>query len=138
MILLRASACAAVLALTAPAQAQHYGSPYAVEVAPGTYVIHGSDGERNYPYVRCGADCAARDYAPRAAGRQSIPIEQKLDVDRPKGSGPAATDIAREGANEDRVIHAEAEVTILGPDRMSIRLFRKPSGKPKPHAEADD
>ena len=24
-----------------------------------------------------------------------------------------------------RVIRAEAEVTILGPDRMSIRLFRK-------------
>jgi len=31
-----------------------------------------------------------------------------------------------------RVIKAEAEVTILGPDRMTIRLFRK--GK---HAEAD-
>lgn len=28
-------------------------------------------------------------------------------------------------ANDKRVIHAEAEVTILGPDRMSIRLFRK-------------
>ena len=27
--------------------------------------------------------------------------------------------------NEVRVIRAEAEVTILGPDRMSIRLFRK-------------
>jgi hypothetical protein len=24
-----------------------------------------------------------------------------------------------------RIIRAEAEVTILGPDRMSIRLFRK-------------
>jgi hypothetical protein len=32
----------------------------------------------------------------------------------------------REGGEEvGRVIHAEAEVTILGPDRMSIRLFRK-------------
>jgi hypothetical protein len=27
-----------------------------------------------------------------------------------------------------RVIHAEAEVTILGPDRMSIRLYRKGDG----------
>jgi hypothetical protein len=27
-----------------------------------------------------------------------------------------------------RVIRAEAEVTILGPDRMSIRLFRKHDG----------
>ena len=33
---------------------------------------------------------------------------------------------SREGGEEvGRVIHAEAEVTILGPDRMSIRLFRK-------------
>ena len=29
-----------------------------------------------------------------------------------------------------RVIHAEAEVTILGPDRMSIRLYRK-GGRPR-------
>lgn len=28
-----------------------------------------------------------------------------------------------------RVIHAEAEVTILGPDRMNIRLYRKPDGR---------
>ena len=29
------------------------------------------------------------------------------------------------GGGEKRVIHADAEITILGPDRMSIRLFRK-------------
>jgi hypothetical protein len=28
-----------------------------------------------------------------------------------------------------RVIHAEAEVTIIGPDRMSIRLYRKQDGR---------
>ena len=28
-----------------------------------------------------------------------------------------------------RVIHAEAEVTILGPDRMNIRLYRKGDGR---------
>ena len=28
-----------------------------------------------------------------------------------------------------RAIRADAEVTILGPDRMNIRLFRKGSGK---------
>jgi predicted secreted protein len=28
-----------------------------------------------------------------------------------------------------RVIHAEAEVTILGPDSMSIRLYRKNDGR---------
>ena len=37
--------------------------------------------------------------------------------------------------NEVRVIHAEAEVTILGPDRMSIRLFRKRGGSA--NAKAD-
>ncbi len=35
-----------------------------------------------------------------------------------------------------RVIAADAEVTILGPDRMSIRLFRKGQG-PKANARAD-
>jgi hypothetical protein len=34
-----------------------------------------------------------------------------------------------------RVIHAEAEVTIIGPDRMSIRLFRKRGGNA--NAKAD-
>jgi hypothetical protein len=36
-----------------------------------------------------------------------------------KGKAAAARD------NSKRVIRAEAEITILGPDRMSIRLFRK-------------
>ena len=34
---------------------------------------------------------------------------------------------ARESGKQ-RVIRAEAEVTILGPDRMNIRLFRKGRG----------
>jgi hypothetical protein len=37
---------------------------------------------------------------------------------------------------ERRVIRAEAEVTILGPDRMSIRLFRKQNGRAKAEAAA--
>ena len=33
---------------------------------------------------------------------------------------------SKRGGNDDpRVIHADAEITILGPDRMSIRLVRK-------------
>jgi len=32
---------------------------------------------------------------------------------------------ARVGNDDPRVIHADAEITILGPDRMSIRLVRK-------------
>ena len=42
---------------------------------------------------------------------------------------------AKPQADQTRVIRAEAEVTILGPDRMSIRLFRKrgePEAKAKP------
>lgn len=38
------------------------------------------------------------------------------------------------GGGEKRVIDADAEITILGPDRMSIRLFRKGS---KANASAD-
>ncbi len=38
--------------------------------------------------------------------------------------------------NKKRVIQADAEVTILGPDRMSIRLFRKGQG-PKAGAHED-
>jgi hypothetical protein len=45
------------------------------------------------------------------------------------------TDIVREpavvgsGGGEQRTIKADAEVTILGPDRMNIRLFRKDRGR---------
>jgi hypothetical protein len=35
-----------------------------------------------------------------------------------------------------RVIQADAEITILGPDRMSIRLFRKGHG-PRAEKEPD-
>jgi hypothetical protein len=42
----------------------------------------------------------------------------------------------RRDDNKKRVIAADAEVTILGPDRMSIRLFRKGQG-PKANALAD-
>jgi len=47
---------------------------------------------------------------------------------------------AKRGARDDktpRVIRAEAEVTIIGPDRMSIRLFRKSSRSGDAKASAD-
>ena len=47
---------------------------------------------------------------------------------------PAAKKSRKDGADEKRVIRAEAEVTILGPDRMSIRLFRKGEGGPNASA----
>jgi hypothetical protein len=42
----------------------------------------------------------------------------------------------KHGGDEKRVIQAEAEITILGPDRMTIRLFRKGDGG-KANARAD-
>ncbi|MDO9411701.1 MAG: hypothetical protein Q7T81_03885 [Pseudolabrys sp.] len=45
-------------------------------------------------------------------------------LDNPKGKG-----------NERRVINAEAEITIIGPDRMSIRLFRKGDTRARASAE---
>src|SRR5690242_5112988 len=56
---------AALLLASMPARAQYAGvygmpaaQPYAVEVAPGTYVIQHPDVVRAYPYVRCTRDCA--------------------------------------------------------------------------------
>jgi hypothetical protein len=42
---------------------------------------------------------------------------------------PAAPPPRAEHPSVGRVIHAEAEVTILGPERMSIRLYRKSDGR---------
>lgn len=41
------------------------GQSYAVEVAPGTYVIHRPAAVRGYPYVRCIDGCAARERSDR-------------------------------------------------------------------------
>lgn len=42
---------------------------------------------------------------------------------------PLAPESRAQVAPSARVIHAEAEVTILGPDNMSIRLYRKRDGR---------
>ena len=54
---------------------------------------------------------------PPVAGRNERAVETP--------SKPARRSRAEKPAPGQRVIHAEAEVTILGPDRMSIRLYRK-------------
>ena len=60
-------------------------------------------------------------------------IERKHYVeDEPATDAPPApmAPPAKKGKGEEwRIIHAEAEVTILGPDRMSIRLWRKGTSK---------
>jgi hypothetical protein len=183
---------------TAPlAQAQSYGAafaaptpfypyavqadqPYAVEVAPNTYVIKRPALARNYPYVR-GANALRHKASVTPFARVRTPndravieelrqrhtakrgvietkkivhdkpvvIETKRVVDDPPRiierrhyveDAPAArqmptaaeardtgksTRLVKRGDEKQRVIRAEAEVTILGPDRMSIRLFRK-------------
>jgi hypothetical protein len=82
--------------------------PYAVELAPNIYAIPYR--LRTYPYVHCLDGCGRR--AP-------VVIETERGIE----------DTGARGENgEQRVIRAEAEVTILGPDRMNIRLFRKGQG----------
>ena len=199
-------AAAAALCASGPAQAQVYGAaygqqppplypyvmqqPYAVQVAPNTYVIQRPVTPRNYPYVRCQTCSRSADVAPGAPA--SAPPRKKVDralieelrrrseinrrvvnttkivhdapvvvetqrvvedpprvivrrhvvEDAPAQRGLAETDpgaAARRTREDDgkvRVIRAEAEVTILGPDRMSIRLFRKRGGNAK--AQADE
>jgi hypothetical protein len=222
MIVMSRSSCLALFAIVAAgmlpmtaAHAQYYanapqpplypyevqrGQPYAVQVAPGTYVIQRpAEQPRNYPYVRC-QNCGIRTPAAPKPGRFDRPhkpvdhalIEElrkrhgkserteqannETAIRKPAGRGIINTTrivrdppVVREtrryvddppriierrqvvdddtGAVEPeqqprrddtkkRVIAADAEVTILGPDRMSIRLFRKGQG-PKANAKAD-
>ncbi|MGN6570037.1 MAG: hypothetical protein ACTHLO_01305 [Pseudolabrys sp.] len=181
------------------------GQPYAIEVAPGTYVIKRPAQTRSYPYVSCGHACetppaaAPRKAEPRAARRMThndpalieelrrrhagkvkhevvnttkivrdkpVVIEHQRVVDDPprvierrhyvdddgrvesappppprqrtvKVETEMKLDRAPKGKGEKRVIRAEAEVTILGPDRMSIRLFRKGKRGADVKAEAE-
>jgi len=200
------------------------GQPYAVEVAPNTYVIQRPAQARAYPYVHCVNGCrgtapvAVRQAAPRREARRTVErqvqrrttrndpaaiedlhrrhgrtvkrevvnttrivrekpvvIEHQRVVDDPprvierhhyvedappapaarrvraakaatadeppraaskrKSTVKSETKSGAKGEGARRVIRAEAEVTILGPDRMSIRLFRKGGAGAK--AEAD-
>lgn len=162
--------------------------PYAVEVAPGVYVIQRPAPLRAYPYVR--EQSAAEDAKPsdrpskpadralieelrkryepkettietkkvvreapvvrettrvvddppRVIERRDI-VEDAAAPSRPKRRAQAAVaegDDDKPAIADDgkaRVIRAEAEITILGPDRMSIRLFRKRHGA-EPEAKA--
>ncbi len=146
------------------------GQPYAMEIAPGTYVIHRPPPPRDYPYVRCLNGCGPRTVvrrhidrdAPRSrygvrrhAGKRTVVrivrdaplvVEHRRVVEDPPrvierrhyvDDTPAPT---RRGLRaprveatiappprrgRTRVIHADAEITIHGPDRIDIRLIRK-------------
>jgi hypothetical protein len=170
-------------AATRPAPLYPYevqpGQPYAIEVAPGAYVIQ-RPVQRAYPRVqraspppkRQSLEARARkfDRPPKPADRglieelrerkikrkvvhtkkivreKPIVIETRRVVDDPPrvveryhyvddpplppvpprqrhAKGDPGAGLIGDGR---RVIHADAVVTIFGPDRMSIRLMRKP------------
>ena len=54
-----------------------------------------------------------------------------------KVDNPASRAKSDRGKKKERVIHADAEVTILGSDRMIIRLFRKDHRATERSARAD-
>lgn len=183
--------------------------PYAIQVAPNTYVIQRPEPQRNYPYVSERKRTAVAAPAPGKFDRPHKPVDHALVqelrqrvqkknahqasvepakksttnttkiirhapvvrethryvddpprvIDRvtvddseetpnrglltqPRGGTQRNIDIAPPRAvtapadKSPRVIAADAEVTILGPDRMSIRLFRKGQG-PLAKARAD-
>jgi hypothetical protein len=198
------SALAVFMLPVTVAHAQYYGGtqpaplypyavqadqPYAVEVAPNTYVIKRTAPARAYPYVRrqnSGRGVISQMAAPGAGkfDRPHKPVDHALVEelrqrkaavvntqqivrdppvvvehqrivddppriitrrhvveDQPDGSQTAVEEStpsprASRDDTKKRVIQADAEVTILGPDRMSIRLFRKGQG-PKANARAD-
>ncbi|HEY4143010.1 MAG TPA: hypothetical protein VGM57_16440 [Pseudolabrys sp.] len=178
--------------------------PYAVQVAPNTYVIQRPEPQRNYPYVGARKRAAApahgkfdRPHKPvdralvdelrtraqkKSADQGSAEPAQKSTVNKtkivrlpptvrettryvddpprvidqitvdnseetpnrglltqPRRSAPRATgSVELPAPSPDkgpRTIAADAEVTILGPDRMTIKLFRKGQG---PLAKASD
>jgi hypothetical protein len=135
---------AAGLLPAAGAQAQYNGAtaqpaplyPYAVrgheshavEVAPNTNRIRRPAPARTDQYVGHRGGYAALNRPHKKADRALI---EKL---RKRARSPAAIayrDNKKRGGHVDsktRVIQADAEITIHGPDRMSIRLFRKGSG----------
>jgi hypothetical protein len=57
------------------------------------------------------------------------PVIVQREIDESQLAPAPAPQLRAQQANGGRVIHAEAEVTILGPDRMSIRLYRKGDGR---------
>lgn len=170
-------AAAALLLSATVAQAQRYNSysarqpsyhdgarPYAIEVAPNTYVIRRPAGSRRDPQLRRRGKIQRKAITTRNIARDKpVVVEHRRMVDdsrrvierqhvvedapssrglyqhrraveaaspRPPRAPAAAarrhkSKRAHGAGDERRVIHADAEITILGPDRMNIRLFRK-------------
>ena len=95
----------------------------AVQLAPNVFAIPYH--LPRYPYVNCLDGCGYRGVI-NTVREEPVVIETERVVDEP----PRVIERRHvvEGSGQQRVIRAEAEVTILGPDRMNIRLFRKGRG----------
>ena len=87
--------------------------PLAVELAPNVFAIPYR--LRAFPYVHCLDGCGSHVQWPRGYGEDAA-----VTVETDDG---APLDIGKQ-----HVIRAQAEITILGPDRMNIKLFRKGRG----------
>ena len=89
----------------------HHEPAYDVELAPNLFAVPYR--LRHFPYVhpQCLDGCGS-----------GAPIVFERNVVVEDGDAYRET-------GETRAIRAEAEVTILGPDRMIIRLFRKGRGR---------
>jgi hypothetical protein len=179
------------LAAASSAQAQTYGQPplypyelqqpYAVEVAPNTYVIHRPAAhhttqkfERPHKPIDHGLVEELRKSTPPKDVNEPVITTRKVVHEKPvvhettrvvddpprvivhrhvvedlppsppHRQAEAPVDVvgdtgkvAASDGKPPRVIRAEAEVTIIGPDRMSIRLFRK-RGEPQAKAQPDE
>jgi hypothetical protein len=88
--------------------------PLAVQLAPNVFAIPYR--LRAFPYVRCLDGCGSHVQWQRGYGEEAPVTIETEESGAPLESG------------KQRVIRAEAEVTIIGPDRMNIRLFRKERG----------
>ncbi len=101
--------------------------PPLTELVPNVYLMDRHRWHRNYPYVYCGLGCETnyRYYYYRYG--VAAPVRRGL-IGEAYPRGPVVREARRPFGGETRVIHADAKVTIIGPDRMNIRLYRKGSG----------
>ncbi len=75
------------------------------------------------------------DLPPRVVERYTVVDDssgdKKVVIEAPSADAQAAGRKDKAGKGDKRVIQADAEITILGPDRMTIQLYRKGElGKP--------
>ena len=93
--------------------------PYvAVQLAPNVFAIPYR--LRDYSYVSSFEIDRAHEAWQRRYANRPVFVDGQEVVVEDEG--------VRRGSGAQRVIDADAQVTILGPDRMTIRLFRKGRG----------